>query len=68
MGRERDSGETEREGREAEHLYKRGMMSVINLTIRENIYDLCKRIIQNNQGGCKLLFSQAKNIFSVILL
>jgi len=49
LGREQDSGETEREGGEAERCCKQVMALVINLTVRENIYDSCKRIVLNNQ-------------------
>ncbi len=50
VGREQGSGETERErGSEAERCCKQVMVSVMNLTVRENIYNSCKRIIQNNQ-------------------
>jgi hypothetical protein len=48
VGREQDSGETERERDRA--LLKRVMPWAINLIVRENIYGRCGRIIQDNQN------------------
>jgi hypothetical protein len=50
VGREQDSGETEGE-RETECCCKRVMVRAINLTVRENIYDRCGRIIRDNQDA-----------------
>ncbi len=50
VGREQDSGETEKErGREAEHCWKREMAWAINLIVRENIYGRSGRIIRDDQ-------------------
>ncbi len=48
MGREQDSGETEREkGRETEHCSERVLASAINLTVRQIFTTARERIIRD---------------------
>jgi len=52
VGREQDSGETERErDREAECCCKLGMASVIKLAVVENSYDGYRRLVLDHQDG-----------------
>jgi hypothetical protein len=73
VGREQDSGETERErdrerDKEAECCWKRGMASVIKLAVVENSYDGCRRLILDHQDGHYDYFLRLKYFLCCLLL
>jgi len=67
VGREQDSGETEKErGREAEHCWKWEMAWAIHLIIGENIYGRFGRVIWNDQDAANDVFLTIR-IFSLVI-